>query len=157
MLFHCVDRLLKYKICSYLCALCTCITKTIMTLLLHVLLFIFPSFIFYDVCAWVFKELSCVFNRSFVPTISKHRAVSIMHPCSFISILSYTLVAKVLPPESPSSVGISLNRFPFYRLSFCTFFMFLFPFLLLILAHTLNLRTIALSLSDFILGYSYFL
>ena len=83
---------------------------------------------------------------------ANHRAVSLMCPCSFSLMISHTSVEKLLPPESPSPVGISLNRFPFYRLHFRTFLLFLFPFVLLILAHTLNLRNITLSFKTKILS-----
>ena len=103
------------------------------------------------------KKLSCAFNRRCAPTVAKHRAVSLICPCSFSSTISCTSVAKLLPPEPPSPVGVSLKRFPFYRLRFRTFLLFLLPFMLLIVVRALNLRTTTLSFSDFSLGYSCFL
>ena len=67
--------------------------------------------------------------------LANHRAVILMHPCSFSLMLSYTSVAKVTLPEPPYPVGVSMNYLPFYRLRFHTFLLCLFPVVILF-AHT---------------------
>ena len=115
-------------------------------------------------------------RRKGFATISKHRMVSLIHPHSFSSMLSYALVTNVLPPKPSSSVVVSLKRLPFYRLRFRTFLLWLFPFVLLVV-HThetantnyatmsfscvllcpLNLHITTLSLSEISLGLLLFM
>lgn len=58
---------------------------------------------------------------------AKNRAISLMYPCSFRSILSYTSTVKLLRPVPPSLVSTCLNHFPLHRLRFRTFLLCTFP------------------------------
>ena len=117
------------------------ISKHLKRHVLRLLLFLLSSFLFMMCTPCSPKNYHLLSTEVTSRPPANYIVVNLMCPCSFSSMLSYTSVAKVLPPEPPSPIGISPIRFPFYRLRFRTFLLFLFYFALLF-AHTHAKKTL---------------